>query len=85
MASEITTIAKDGSLRLPKTARSAWKGAPVSVRSSSKTIIIERVQESKPSFKEMLDEIRKSVKKSPITRKDIGDAVRWARAQHKTR
>ena len=76
---EITTVSKDGSLKLPKSARHAWKGTAVSVRTSSSAIVIQRVQKSKPSFGEMLDEIQKAVKKTGVTPKDVDAAIRWAR------
>ena len=81
MATEITTVTKDGSLqvRLPKNMQRGWRDAAVSVRTSSNAIVIQRVQEPKPSFAEMLDEIQKAVKKAGITPKDVDAAIRWAR------
>lgn len=82
MTSEITTITKGGSLKfkLPKSAQRAWKDAALSVRISSDAIVIQRAQHSTPAFAEMLNEFQKAVKKTKITRKDVGDAIRWARS-----
>lgn len=81
MASEITTVTKDGSLRvkLPKRMQRAWSAAKLSVRLSADVVVIQRVQQSSMSFSDMLEESRKAAKKAGITRADVEKAIRWAR------
>lgn len=77
-----TTLTKDGSLRvkLPKEMQQEWRAAKISVRVSSDTVVIQKTpQVAQKTFSEMLDEFQKTVKKTGITRKDVNDAVRWAR------
>ena len=80
MAAEITTVKKDGSLKLPKSAQRAWKGAKVSMRlyGSGDTLLIKRVS---PSFSldTVAREMRSAAKKAGITQKDVDDAIRTIR------
>lgn len=87
MASEITTVTKDGSLKfkLPKSERRAWQGAEVSVYKydSGDTFLVKRITPSKVPFSEMLRLLRKEVKKAGITPKDVEKAIREMRAENR--
>ncbi len=84
MTAEITTVKKDGSLKLPKSAQRMWRGAKVSMRmyGSGDTLLIKRVSPSL-SFDEMLREMRSAAKKAGITRKDVDNAIRKTRKKGK--
>lgn len=70
-----TTKVKNGVIILPKKIRKAWEKAEVFITGGRDTILIKKV--SLPPLSQMLDEFRKIGKK--ITKKDVKEAIEWAR------
>ena len=75
----ITTVKKDGSIVLPKSARRSWRNAKVSVNVTGNTALITRIEKSTPTLTQMADEMRAAAKATGLTRKDIADAIREVR------
>lgn len=74
MVSQITRV-KNGTIILPEKFRKNWKGAEVFITGEKDTLLIKRVRSR--TFPQMLSEFRKIGKK--IKRKDVEEAINWAR------
>lgn len=70
MTAEITTVKKDGSLKLPKSAQRAWNGAKVYIDVSGNTALITRLEKPSLSLSAMADEFRKAARATKLTRND---------------
>ena len=79
MTTQTITTIKDGTIAIPKEFRSGWKDADVYVRISQDTVILKNVyQEGKMFDDEMVTKLKKLGKR--IKKKDIDEAVAWARS-----
>lgn len=77
-----TTKIKNGNIILPKEIQEFWAGAMVFVRADRDRITIERSGKKGGLFdKETERKLRILGRK--VTRKDIENAIRWARRQSK--
>jgi len=74
-----TTKIKNGSVVLPRELRATWKDAEVFLRSSDDTIVIKKMQ--KAPFWNTWKKL--GALKTKINRKDIDDAITWARRRSK--
>ena len=79
MTAEVTTVKKDGSLKLPKKARGAWKGARVYVDVSGNTALVTRIEQSTLSLSDMADEFKKAARTTKRTRADVLKVIRSVR------
>lgn len=74
MATETTKI-KGGAITLPEKLRRDWQNAEVFLRFSDDTLVVKKVQKS--TFWETWRKLK--ALKGSITKKDIEEAVQWAR------
>ena len=80
MTSQITTLTKDGTIKLPTKVQRRLRGSKVSMHiyGYGDTVLIKRIAPTL-SFGEMMHEMRKAAKRAGITRKDVDNAIRAAR------
>lgn len=70
-----TIKVKNGAITLPKQLQKNWKGASVFMRFSTDTVVLKKVRPS--SFWKTWQKMKPATK--GITRKDIENAISWAR------
>ena len=76
-----TTAIKNGSVKLPKEIRKAWRGADVFISSFGDDIWIKKLSLPKLSFKEMMDDFQKAARKAKITKHDVAEAMKGVRQE----
>lgn len=70
---------KNGAIRLPKPWQKSWERTEVALFGRGDTLTIKRVSPPALSLSEMMRLMQKSARRAGITKKDIDEAVQWAR------
>jgi len=74
-----TIKVKNGTIALPEKLRRIWQGADVWLQTDNDTIFIKRLTPPSLTLSEMMMQFRQAAKENKITKKDVADAIKWAR------
>lgn len=70
---------KNGTIKLPRPWQKSWERTEVALFGRGDTLTIKRVSPPALSLSEMMRLAQKSARQAGITKKDVAEAIQWAR------